>query len=342
MIKKLKIENFQSHEDTELNLHPGVNVFTGNSDCGKSAIMRALIWAITNNPTGDFSISNWAKDSKGKIKGRCAVTVDDIKRVRSKEDNCYMLDGSKFEALRGDVPEQISKKLNIGDVNIQRQLDGPFMLSNSPGENAKMVNEMVNLTSIDEATSWINSESRECSSKDKYLKSTIESLQKKLKDDYRIEKVIKLIESVDSIADEIDRKESKRDDVRRCIESLGTIKMYDTKKLEELSHRCEDIKNRLDSMINTYRELKTLVNDYGDAKLKRCTVDADLIIRNLSRKRKMFDEISNEKVELDSLIKEWERLQPSYNTIKSTIANLTDQLSTMACPLCGRIGKCNH
>ena len=46
MIDKIKIENIQSHKNTELNLSNGINVIVGSSNNGKSAILRALYWAI--------------------------------------------------------------------------------------------------------------------------------------------------------------------------------------------------------------------------------------------------------------------------------------------------------
>lgn len=43
-IKSIIIKNFQSHANTELELCDGVNVILGNSDVGKTAILRALGW----------------------------------------------------------------------------------------------------------------------------------------------------------------------------------------------------------------------------------------------------------------------------------------------------------
>ena len=48
MIKSLHIQNFQSHKKTTLKFHKGINVVIGQSDSGKSAIIRALNWTINN------------------------------------------------------------------------------------------------------------------------------------------------------------------------------------------------------------------------------------------------------------------------------------------------------
>lgn len=53
--ERLLIENFQSHEQTEVFFTEGLNVFVGPSDSGKSAILRALRWVLYNEPKGtDF------------------------------------------------------------------------------------------------------------------------------------------------------------------------------------------------------------------------------------------------------------------------------------------------
>jgi exonuclease SbcC len=48
-IQKLKIKNFQSHHDTEIEFGPGINVITGTSDAGKTSILRAIMFVLYNN-----------------------------------------------------------------------------------------------------------------------------------------------------------------------------------------------------------------------------------------------------------------------------------------------------
>ena len=63
MIESISINNFQSHKATRLKLAPTVNTLQGNSDCGKSAVMRAINWLLFN-PAGDYFVSDWAKKGK--------------------------------------------------------------------------------------------------------------------------------------------------------------------------------------------------------------------------------------------------------------------------------------
>ena len=66
MIRKLNIQNIQSHKNTELEFSPGINAIVGSSNNGKSAILRALYWVRYNRPLGiDNLLSHWACDIKG-------------------------------------------------------------------------------------------------------------------------------------------------------------------------------------------------------------------------------------------------------------------------------------
>src|SRR4030066_377226 len=68
MIKSLKIENFQSHLNSWLEFSNGINVISGQSNNGKSSILRSLSWVIFNRPLGlSFKSSFSAKKDTVKI-----------------------------------------------------------------------------------------------------------------------------------------------------------------------------------------------------------------------------------------------------------------------------------
>ena len=162
MLEKISIKNFQSHKATSMELSPLVNTLQGNSDCGKSAVMRALGWLLFN-PAGDYFVSDWAKKGKT-ISAPCEVSVvangHTITRRRDKDFNGYTLDGEVFEATRNSVPPRILEALGLGEVNVQRQLDPPFLLSMSAGDVSRYINSLVNLTRIDKWTVAVNGRGR--------------------------------------------------------------------------------------------------------------------------------------------------------------------------------------
>lgn len=177
-IESIAIENFQSHKSTELTLSPTVNSLEGISDSGKSAILRSILWAITNKPDGIAFASSWAKNAKGKLSSPVSVTIDGIKRTRSETFNGYESPFGEYEALKGAVPPEIEKAFNVGDVNIQRQMDGPFLMGMTSGDAARYVNSLIGLEEIDSYQKVLKGFSRDCSAELKSVEGAIANIEK--------------------------------------------------------------------------------------------------------------------------------------------------------------------
>ncbi len=162
-IRKLWLENFQSHERSEIEFVPGLNVIVGPSDQGKSAIIRALRWVLFNEPRGSDFIRTGASS--------CQVTVelasgDRIVRLRGTGKNRYTLiraDGTEqvFEGFGTGVPKEITDAHGMPQVyldaamaeplNFSYQLDGPFLLSETGATKAKAIGRLSGVQVIDAA-----------------------------------------------------------------------------------------------------------------------------------------------------------------------------------------------
>jgi DNA repair protein SbcC/Rad50 len=156
-IKSIREWNVQSHEDTTMNFHPGVNAIVGITDSGKSAFFRGIVWAITNK-NGKGLRSRWG--------GETAVEIvyNDVTVTRAVDKgNAYELStiAEPFVAFKTDIPFAVSEAINMDEINLQTQMDSPFLLSadTSAGDVAKVLNKIANLTSIDTAVSNIHKKS---------------------------------------------------------------------------------------------------------------------------------------------------------------------------------------
>lgn len=168
MIKSLEISNYQSHAKSKLNFSEGVNVVVGSSDAGKTALIRALRWVVFGRPTGDSMRSNWG----GETSVTLATEDGTVLRTKDKSDS-YVLaaEGREeltFKAFGTTVPQEVSGFLNLSELNLQSQLDSPFLLSQTPGDVASFFNKVAHLENIDKGTSNINSSIRELTSDIKY------------------------------------------------------------------------------------------------------------------------------------------------------------------------------
>ena len=199
MIKSLEIHNFLSLVNVLINLHPGVNVFVGSTDVGKSAILRGLKLAIWNRPLGESFLS-WphVRDGEGLF---VKIITDDHTIIRSKDKiEKYELDKTSFTAFNKDVPEEIIRALNITKINWQGQFDPPFLLSLSPGEVASHFNKVARLDKIDTSLQNIQSWIRQLTSDIKYKEGQVEHDTEALKQFEHLEKFeidVEVLEGMD-------------------------------------------------------------------------------------------------------------------------------------------------
>lgn len=229
MIKSLRLQNFESHEDTLLEFAPGVNAIVGESDSGKSAIIRALVWLATNRPTGDAFRRHGAVSSTS-----VKVVLDDgteVTRAKTEKQNIYYYKrpGEQpvmLKAFGQDVPKEISDALNLLPVNFQPQFDAHFLLPPVPaGEVARRLNEVVDLQVIDHAQASINRmirenevDTRETQGKEAAAKEAIEKYN--------------WVEQAEADLKEMERVQEKAEGIRRREAQLRAL-VYEITELEK-------------------------------------------------------------------------------------------------------------
>ena len=161
MIDSAEVENYQSHKRTVLEFSPGVNIIKGDSHGGKSALFRALKWALRN--TRGFGFKSYF--SKPKQLTICAIAFDDsswVSRERSATKNHYKYgtesdyNNDPLKAVRSDIPEEIQSITNMDERNLRGQGDGYFILNDSPGQAGKKLNNIIGLQIINDVISKAN------------------------------------------------------------------------------------------------------------------------------------------------------------------------------------------
>lgn len=253
-ISKLLIENFQAHEKTKIELVPGINVFIGSSDSGKSSVLRALKWVLLNQPNGNSFHSFWSKNTK--VKAMVADKV--ITRIRTKSKNQYKLGDELFEAFGATVPEEISLHHNIKENNIQNQMDAPFLLSQSSGEVARLCNRAVNLELIDTVSSAIRGVLLNTRQRLSFCKEGLENEKIKLEKYDNIPKITKLIDLGEQ------KEQSKIDKYNKA----NTIKKHigiivENKEASIIVNACNKqltILNKLEKLYSKKKEKENLIN----------------------------------------------------------------------------------
>ncbi len=192
-LTRLVVENFQSHRLSELSLSPGLNVITGRSDEGKSALIRALRWLLYNEPAGTFFVR------RGESATRVAVWFSEgTKIVREREGgrNRYLLfpPGEKvpqrWEGFGSRVPQEIlqahgMQKLLLDEgrevsLNLADQLEEAFLLSEPATVKAKAIGALTGVHVVDAAIRLAEGEKREAERRRELEARRVREMEEKL------------------------------------------------------------------------------------------------------------------------------------------------------------------
>lgn len=221
MLNKIKIKNFRSHEDTNIDLDKGINVITGESESGKTNILRAVHWFMHNRPIGDRFVR---KGSKGKTEVSFTFDGIEAKRTKSKKENSYSIAKEKFDVVGTNVPEEITTFLNLDDVSVQNQHDKYFLLQDTPGEVAKRINKIGGFEIIDFVSKKVKSEIKDNTTDVKYTQNHIEELETEIKEFEHLDSVEKQLKSINKLTEKYNQNSELLIKIQTVLESIEESK----------------------------------------------------------------------------------------------------------------------
>ncbi|CDZ74941.1 chromosome segregation protein [Peptoniphilus sp. ING2-D1G] len=261
-ISKLELENFQSHKYTLLDFDKGLNVIVGNSDSGKTAIIRAIKWALYNEPQGDYFIRQGEKNTSVSVHFNTGAIV---KRFRSPSKNSYYLKKSNgeefyFEGFGRIVPKEISEEINMykinldestnSIINIAEQLEGPFLLNEKNSIRASAIGRLVGVNFIDDALRETIRDSKSTTSDIKTLEDRREFLSEKLKEFDYLSKKEEILAKLKNLKFKLDTKIDKYNSLIKLLQKFKSIEFEIDNELRVI----EKHKN-LDTILNIYNKL---------------------------------------------------------------------------------------
>jgi DNA repair exonuclease SbcCD ATPase subunit len=275
MIKHIELINFQGHKSSSLEFSPGVNVILGSSDSGKSSIFRALLWVLTNRPSGSAFRRTSSKLT--------SVTVESDKgkvtRKKSDTKNLYAVvetgkDRLVLKAFGQDLPADIHHILPIDTFfSIQHQADPHFLLSSNSSEVGKVFNKVARVQLIDSSIRYVGRILKNARVFEKFSQSERARLTAKTQ---RLEGVDKLVLSSGEIALMREKESdlsSQVKELKALIESCTDARMIfccgsALDSLERLKKELDNfIKVRLAKIEDQLSVLKDLLKLYEDNKI---------------------------------------------------------------------------
>lgn len=220
-IKKVILENFQSHKYTSLDFTEGLNAIVGPTDSGKTAIFRAIKWALYNEPQGDYFIREGATEVSVKIEFNNGLFLN---RYRTRSKNGYELtypngEVLTFEGFGTKVPDEVVEATRMRKIqltptenrslNLAEQLDGPFLLSETPSIKAAAIGKLVEADLVDYALSEVNNDLRTLKRDHKKSKESLEGLEASLKSYSYLDNLQKTIGRIEKLEKSIEDKQKQ-------------------------------------------------------------------------------------------------------------------------------------
>jgi len=349
MIKSLKIENFQSHLNSCLEFSNGINVISGQSNNGKSSILRSLSWVIFNRPLGlSFKSSFSAK--KDTVKITINTEADEIVRERNESINQYKINNTILDTVGSNCPDEIASVINFSELNIQSQFEKHFLITDSPGEIGRTINKVVKLDDIDTLISNISSKITSTNKELEIKKQDLDKLNaslEKFKDYDSIENLVNQIVEYDSKVKTIENKvkllsyivtEGVR--VEAIIASIEN--KYDG--FEEEIKSLEQLWLDYNTNLALMRDLKKIVTNIKELDSRIETPEAILkhgeplqeiennVIKYLATSD-VLNKINNLKQNWDNFYKKIEKLENNIKIEEKEFQQILKESGT--CPLCG-------
>lgn len=355
MIKFLSIDNFQSHKKTRLDFCDGVNAIVGNSNSGKTSILRSLYWVLYNRPLGSSFISHWNIDDKENPVHNTSVIVKNdkgaierrkgtiIQNEDKKDFNGYIINNDHIlEAVGKGVPEEVTSLFNLEDVNIQKQLDSPFLLSESSGEVARFFNSLIKLDLIDNVLSKAESVRRETNKDLTRTEDEIIEINKELENFDWLDKAEKLIGRIQIMEEGIKEKNNL---VEKINENLNKYREYEEKvkkigiilSATSLVQNIDFLNNCIEKSKEKYNKLKKIIDTWKEQNKKLNEMEKLLnyepLIKEIDILNSKIKEKNTLKTNLENSINKWIQYKQQKEELEKDIIKYTNMLPAI-CPLC--------
>ncbi len=345
MITRVKLKNWKSHKETELDLDEGTNVLVGIMGSGKSAVLDAISYGLFGTVPA--------------VKNR-TIALDDLIRNRPvKEDSAevevqfttpdgedYIVSrvlergkGTTFAELREGDGTLVNKPKSTGvteDVTSLLQIDYEFFdrmiyaeqnqldrfLTLSPRKRRKMVDELLKINKFENArkntTTLINRLENRRENKQKDIEE--------LRSDEDIDQLSSLEKELEKTKSEKKELKKKKKEIEPRLED-NKDKLQEFKKIQEdmegFSKKIESYNGRLETLNQQIKEAEEKLGEEIDTDLKSLKQRKENFEKDLEETK---EKIENLESEVRSYAAKESELETEIKNLKNEIENFEKRI----------------
>lgn len=359
MLKEITLKNFKPYADATLSFSPGLNIIVGadgkSTDTGKSAFFKALSKILVN----DISNTNIIKRG---TKGPCIIEIVLIDETvirytytgTASEWYLKRTDGTDQKWPTAAQPDEIKKILNLSELNFQKQKDVYFLVNETPGKVAKIINDAAGLGLIDTAIKKAASLERDRKKEVQLLSEQLIKTEDALEEFANFNIITDLKNAISDGIETFNQKtvlyntltsiQTKYFIITTKLKNIPNLNSFE-KESKKLRKKSNDLKEKI-NFVNEVQKLKLKITN--NKELLNLFVELPNLIK-LHIEIKQHKEVLIEKINKVNSIKKILKQIESAQQIKQETEikinkelklknQLTEELSYLLtnCPLCGQ------
>ena len=344
-LSELRVKAFGLHIDKTVKFTPGLNVIVGESEEGKTTLIRALYLLIENSPRGGEKLyQSWLTDNSPSIQ----LKDDKGNTVKRKKNKYYLNNGNPLKAFGTSVPEPIRELFNFKEINWQKQHDAHYLLFNTGGSSAKLLNSATGMSDqeviVDDVKKQLSHSKSEIKrhkkNNEEHLKTT-----NRLKDIVRYKLKALAIVHLEEEMIELKNKTDRLENLLTQLESIKEIKMkYRAAKgyNKEINSIIQDLEESK-KFGKSIKELKSILDEVEKTKIidPKTIVSLLKTLHTVHSKNLEFETLTSKTKALKKFIEQIEEAKESQQRLQKNIEEHQKQIDEVFvnlgyCPLCRR------
>jgi exonuclease SbcC len=218
VIQEIRYQNVQPHRQRRLAFEPGLNVIVGETDKGKSSLIRGLRWLALHE-----SASGLITHGETVMKVGAKTPKGSVIRFKDSKESGYKLGEEYFKACKTDQPKEVQDLLSLTEINFQSQFDSMFLLAATGGQRAKEINKLVALEDIDLATTWLKSKSAKLATLMQAAEDKISKCNADLETYVDLDERLKIYASLREVFDRISENNTRAKALTQFIEEYESV-----------------------------------------------------------------------------------------------------------------------
>jgi exonuclease SbcC len=356
IIKKVHLENIRSHENTDVELTPGINVIMGNTGSGKSSILMAIEYALFGKTSdNDNKILLRRNAQMGKVglefeeEGKTILVNRGLRRVKDSvrnddSENYIKVNNAPINLLNRneDLNRYIAKLIKMESENPIKTFEAltyikqdelKTLILNESSEKQKLIDSILQLNKYQDTYD--------------YMRDLLNLISAKLEEGNKAllllniqEDIVKLEEQIALLSKEIEEAQNSLDIKQKEIgllkeelkrEEENNIRLLDKKlKHQELTTKLKELKRRSEEIDQKVKNVNAIIEELSKKEIKVPERPLNELTILQQEKERKLEEINNNISLLQSQISALEREKSLKDkegeSLKTSIENLEKEI----------------